>query len=152
MNAKCSTSGHCVKLGLWCAQWNHVLFCTNNIDYVITKSHDHTAETLFIFAVLTSPIRVTSHHSTHPANTEQLSSISLLFALSALQCLDSLCGRSQFLPPIIQLWLDSRTTLPIRCSLSLSLQLYRVTVLRLSTAPIQPTRSDHARVWDLLST
>ena len=52
MNAMCSTSGHCVKLGLWCAQCNHVLSCTNNIDDVITKPHDHAAESRLIFAVV----------------------------------------------------------------------------------------------------
>ena len=56
------SSDKCVRLRLYRAQRNHVLFCTLDIDDTIITSHSYAAETLLIFAVMLSSIRVNFPH------------------------------------------------------------------------------------------
>ena len=61
-NSSKFSSDQCVRLRLYRAQSNHVFFCSLDIDDTITNSHGYAAETLLIFAVLISPIRVSFPH------------------------------------------------------------------------------------------
>ena len=61
-NSSKFASGQCVRLRLYCAQRDHVLFCTLDVDDTITNSQGYAVEILPIFAVLLSPMRVSFPH------------------------------------------------------------------------------------------
>ena len=103
-NSSNFSSGQCVRLRLCCAQRNHVLFCTLDIDDTNTNSHGYEVETLLIFRV-----RFPHRFLRHCWAKNCKDTLALANSLPSSCCSSQQCSGSR------QLFRDRFSRSPLRC-------------------------------------